>query len=528
MRNLRGPACACALAAGLLLSAGCQPAGQYGSVTRPRDTSVESSVPVKPEPPPSKETPKPPRPELAWEEPVPSLAEPAVPIVFVDTADAEWKNLKQFWTYTDPLEGKQSKAASLAISPLGAGPLIAAGPAILAGRVLQADLDGRTVKIKVPLGLEKPTTPLWNPPTVGKWELGKRLFFDDKHVLPAGPLVVEQSCAKCHIPEKGFTSGRPPGFGALTTPTLINTVYNRYQFWDGRATALEEVVELKAGGEREPANADSDPRHSWGGIAERLRARPEYVARFRQVFGTPPTQDAVAKALATYVRTILSGDSLHDKAESIRDKRGDKTLKDADYLQALKDTPEDEVKLLWEDPAKKEEPGKLSEKLFNGHKVFRDAGCYKCHSNLNFTDDSFHNLGVGFADLQRGRFAALPIGEKDVRMIGAFKTPTLRALPRTAPYLHNGREFDALHGDKYKEELFKVVVLHVKVSPSQLDGNPHLDPLLRDDKDPSKPRDLKLKEDQIRDVVSFLIALDGAPDPVVAKEDQWPTGTRKP
>jgi cytochrome c peroxidase len=517
---------------GLLLGAGCQPADQYGRVTRPRDTSAETSVPVKPESPPSKETPKPPRPELAWENPVPSLVEPAVPMEFVASAEPEWKNLKQFWTYTDPLEGKQPKVVSLAISPLGAGPLTAAGPAVLAGRVIQADLNRRIVKIKVPLGLEKPTAPPWNPPTVGKWELGKRLFFDDKHVLPAGPFAVEQSCAKCHSPDKGFTSGRPPGFGALKTPTLINTVYNRYQFWDGRASALEEVVELKPEGEPAAANADSDQRHSWGGIAERLRSRPEYVARFRQVFGTPPTQDAVAKALATYMRTILSGDSVHDKAESLRDKRGDKTLKDADYLQALKDAPEDEVKLLWEDPAKKEEPGKLSEKLFNGHKLFfGEAGCYKCHSNVNFTDDGFHNLGVGIGEPRPGRFAALPIGEKDERMIGAFKTPTLRALPRTAPYLHSGREFDALHvGDKKdsKEELFKVVALHVKVSPSQLEGNPHLDPLLLDEKDPSRPRDLGLKEAQIHELVTFLMALDGAPDPVVTKGDQWPSGTRKP
>ena len=89
------------------------------------------------------------------------------------------------------------------------------------------------------------------------------------------------------------------------TPTLINCVYNPHQFWDGRAAALEEVVQR-------PAKEGDDPlkQHNWAGLAERLRERPEYVRRFQQVFGTLPTQDAVGKALATYMRTILVGNSL--------------------------------------------------------------------------------------------------------------------------------------------------------------------------------------------------------------------------
>jgi cytochrome c peroxidase len=444
------------------------------------------------------------------------MAELAVPIVFVESSEPEWKDLKPFWTYTDPLAGKQPAAASLAAAPLAAGPLAPVVQAAAAGRVVQTGLDGRIVKIKVPLGLEKPATPAWNPPTAGKWELGKRLFFDDKNVLPAGLFPQEQSCAKCHIPEKGFTSGLPAMFGTMKTPTLINSAYNRHQFWDGRATALEEVVELKGDGERGAANADSDQRHSWGGIAQRLRTHPEYVARFKQVFGTPPTKDAVAKALATYIRTILSGDSLYDRAENLMVKRADQTLKVEDYLQALREAPEADVKPLWEDPAKKEDATDLSKRLLNGHRLFREWRCNECHSKPRFTDGSFHNLGIGGGETSHDRFSALPIGEKDTAMIGAFKTPTLRALPRTAPYMHDGSV----------PTLFDAVVRHVKVNLPQM--NPHLDPLLRDDKDPSKPRTLEAKEADIRDVVLFLKALDAAPDPVVTARDQRPEGTARP
>src|SRR5262249_30829598 len=126
------------------------------------------------------------------------------------------------------------------------------------------------------------------------------------------------SCARCHDPQKAYSDGRVPRlFGEFVTPRLLNVAYGSAMFWDGRAGALEEVVQ------RSTDDAASDQaRHSWPGSVQRLRESGFYDARFRKVFGTRPTQDAVGKAIATYLRTILSGNSLQDRAERERRQRG--------------------------------------------------------------------------------------------------------------------------------------------------------------------------------------------------------------
>ncbi len=500
-KRLAGSAAAVALG---LLVAGCNPAGQYGTPSPPttagsgaRTSNPEKSPPAEPK----KEAAAPAvAPELVWMEPKTDQMEPAVPIVFVTETGSpfEWNKLTKFWTHAAPPAPAKPPAGKPAKPP--AAPPAPAVPG--------------TVKIKVPRGLPDPIRyiPASNLPTVGKWELGKRLFFDDSYLSATS----RQSCATCHRPDKGFSEGLP--FHSPRTMPLVNVVYNQFLFWDGRANALEEVIQ------RHEAHAAPNPLEpdrplGWSGVIERLRKNADYNERFLKVFGTPPTEDAVGKALATYLRTILAGDSLYDQAEAARNQRKASALEAADFGQALKGAKDEVIKALDGDPKKKDD---LARRLAAGTRLFHDTGCIACHPGPVFHDNGFHNLGIGDSagagepGHEPGRFAALPVGEKDPQLIGAYKTPMLRLLSQTGPYFHNASE----------TELFQVVVSHVRVHASQV--NPHLDPLLRDDKDPTKGRDLHLKEDDVRNLVAFLKTLDGNTDAVVREPDNWPDGTKRP
>ncbi|HZT82328.1 MAG TPA: cytochrome c peroxidase, partial [Gemmataceae bacterium] len=379
----------------------------------------------------------------------------------------------------------------------------------------------RVVRIKVPAGLWDPNRwnylPAANPPTLNKWALGKRLFFDDSWLLPAPQKL---SCARCHDPAKGFSDGLPARSDHMHPPTLINAMYSEHQFWDGRAGRLEEVVLRSLEDERpqedEGAAAEAERRHVWPGVVHRLTASPEYHRRFRQVFGTPPTADALGKALATYLRTILTGNSIYDRA--VRAAQG-KPLTAAHFEKVLDKPALEALDMTLQradigaDRLDVNKPADVARDVFAGWQLFQGKGrCVACHpAPHNFHDDGFHNLGVREAlwpygpGKEPGRFAALPLGLKDPAMIGAYKTPTLRALPRTAPYFHDGS----------RRTLVEVVGYHLRGGQR----NPSLDPLLRD---PSgQPRRLGLSDAENRLLVLFLMALDGDPiDPVVADPER--------
>ncbi|MBL8799948.1 MAG: hypothetical protein JNM56_39060, partial [Planctomycetia bacterium] len=468
----------------LLASLGCLPAGRYGSAprsTRPQSVSQpQATQPAKATPVPVR--PEPLSPDLAWMEPTPTQLERPIPIVFVhETSDrAEWNKLQQFWT-PEPRLPQPSQV----VGWLGGSPWLAAGLALTPSGVGQ-------VKLKVPLGLDDPTAyiPPSNPLTLQKWELGKRLFFDPDHVLPPNAHGKKLSCASCHDPATGFTD---KNVLPRNPPTLINSVYNAHQFWDGRASALEEVVQRNLEDERD-TGADGYQRHAWSGVIGRLRQNKDYVAQFRRAFGTPPTQDAVGKALACYLRTILSGDSLHDRAEWAMKQRGSNQLEARDYEKVL----DDAALLALQEPGEgMPAKAEVARELFTGWTLFHGkAGCVQCHGGRQFTDQGFHNIGEGDSNNTRppgeeiGRFASLPPGLKDRRLIGAFKTPGLRALPRTRPYLHDG----------LRQDLFEVVHLHVKPAF----GAPNLDPEIRE---------RELTEGDKRALTRFLRALDGGPVP---------------
>ena len=221
--------------------------------------------------------------------------------------------------------------------------------------------------------------PAANPLTPEKVNLGRQLFFGT--MLSADRVV---SCATCHDPNKAFADGRATAHGvhgavgARNTPSLVNAGYGQAFFWDGRAATLEEQV----------LGPIFSPKEM--GLTE--------AALQRQ---TGLTSAVVADALASYVRTIRSGDSRYDWYISGQ----------TEVLTPIEKT---------------------------GLDLFRGKGrCGRCHRGTNFTDEQFHNTGVGWQNgrfTDEGRFAV----SGDPSDHGAFKTPTLREIAHTAPYMHDG------------------------------------------------------------------------------------------
>ncbi len=481
-----------ALALGIV--AGCNPAGKYG---RPR--GVRANVPTEPasETKPASETmPDPRKPgvpatpplaptDVVWEEPDVRELEPPVPIKFyTEAADRnEWLQLRDFWNVVSDVNQRPT--------PEQAAVLVGAAPWNLAPLAAQVN---QVIKIKVPLGLEDPlaSTPPANRPTRGKWELGKQLFFDEHIFLQPATAETKTSCARCHGPSKGFSDGKAwSSLGNFVTPRLLNVGYGSAQFWDGRAGSLEEVVQ------RSMEERTGEPgRHSWTGIVQRLRDDPHYDFRFRKVFGTPATQDAIGKAIATYLRTVLSGNSLQDRVERDMRVRGAKVLEVADYQKAL-----DSAALKALQPEEGMTKEAVARQLHEGFVLFHGkAACAACHGGSTYTDHGFHNLGVGdsaqpvrLVGKEIGRFAVLPPGLKDRRMIGAYKTPSLRSLPRNGPFFHDGLLSGA-------DTLFEAIRVHVKPNAQ----NPWLDPAIRP---------IEVSESEVRSLMLFLKALDGEPPP---------------
>jgi cytochrome c peroxidase len=247
----------------------------------------------------------------------------------------------------------------------------------------------------IPAGLKPLRVPDDNPQTPEKIELGKQLYFDPR--LSCDDTV---SCASCHDPKKGWSNGEAFATGVRTqvggrsAPTIINSAYFDLQFWDGRAHRLEGQA---LGPIANPIEMD----HKIEDCVIKLNKIPGYRQQFRKVFNSDATPDNVAKAIAAFERTILSGNAPYDQF-----KAGTKTA--------------------------------LSEPARKGMKVFFGKGhCSACHVGGNFSDAAFHNIGVGF-DKEKpdlGRYEVTKVeGDK-----GAFKTPTLREIARTAPYMHDGR-----------------------------------------------------------------------------------------
>lgn len=280
------------------------------------------------------------------------------------------------------------------------------------------------------------------PANAAEVALGKQLFFDTR--LSKDRSI---SCATCHDPKFGLANNTAvaTGVGGLkgkrNVPTILSAGRQPLQFWDGRAKSLEEQA-------LGPIQAPDEMAMPLPELMTRLQAIPDYARQFQQVYGGPVTPERLGKAVAAFERTFMAPDDV--LADLLR---GDQ--------RAL---------------------STLSERQRAGYFVFRTKGCVRCHDYTDMRDDDFHNIGIGVdkpnADIGRMKVTGNPDDW------GKFKTPTLRNVADTAPYMHDG-----------SMKTLREVVDHYDKGGG---ANPHLDP---------KVERLNLEEWQKQDLVSFLSVL---------------------
>jgi cytochrome c peroxidase len=336
-------------------------------------------------------------------------------------------------------------------------------------------------QVGTPVDATHAAIPPDNPQTPEKIALGQRLFFDGR--LSADGSI---ACSTCHDPARAFTDGKPASIGIKgrvgqrNAPTILNALYNKTQFWDGRAKTLEEQAALPI------VNPVEMGQPSMDAAVTRIAAIAEYQGAFRGVFGRPPNGPDLLRAIASYERTQVSFDSPFDH-----------------FVAGDENAIDDSAKRGWE--------------LFNTR-----GRCNKCHALSEdkrdvtyLTDNDFHNIGIGIirhdvvalarqaeqlinsadpAAIDRaaiqtdmsalGRF----LMTKKEPDIAAFKTPGLRNVLVTGPYFHDGSQ----------DTLWDVMDHYNKGDGLQ---NPYLD----DDIQP-----LALTEGEIDDVVAFLASLTSA------------------
>jgi cytochrome c peroxidase len=258
-----------------------------------------------------------------------------------------------------------------------------------------AVVDSSVTPVELGLLPEMPF-PADNPYTPEKAELGKLLFFDPR-LSGSGQIA----CATCHDPELGWGDNRSTSFGhdrqplRRNAPSLLNVGHAKTLFWDGRAESLEAQA-LAVLVNRDEMRGDPEA------IERAVEGVPEYRQRFQRVFGDAEVGfDEIAKALATYERTIV----------------GDRSPFDA-FLKGRQQA--------------------MSDSALIGLHLFRtQAGCMNCHHGPAFTDDAFHEMGLsnyGRRTEDLGRYKV----SRDPADVGRFKTPSLRSVTSTKPYMHNG------------------------------------------------------------------------------------------
>lgn len=296
---------------------------------------------------------------------------------------------------------------------------------------------------KPPLGLPPVPVPADNPMTPEKIELGKMLYFDTR--LSRDGTV---SCATCHDPKMAWAENEPTSkgiggqFGQRNSPTVINAAYATSQFWDGRAATLEEQA-------LGPIENPIEMGHKLDAMIRDLSKLGGYTDRFQKVFGTPVTKEGVAKAIAAFERTVLSGNSPYD-----RFKAGDNNALNAAQKRGLQ--------------------------------LFED-NCATCHAPPLTSNYRFYNAGVGMSKAKpdEGRKAET----KKPGDLGRFRVPALREVANTAPYFHDGSA--------------PTLADAVAVMAGGGRDNPNLSAQIK------AVREAKLSEPDRNDLVEFLKALSG-------------------
>lgn len=334
----------------------------------------------------------------------------------------------------------------------------------------------QVLKVELPLGLNSGKIPEGvleaNPITKAKVELGRQLYFDTR--LSIDNTV---SCGTCHQPDAGWTAATQFGEGiqGLTgnrnSPTSYNRILSTTQFWDGRASSLEEQALGPIENPVEMGNTHTI-------AVKTLQQIPGYVMQFKAIFGTEKiTIHDVGRAIATFERVITTGPAPFDYYERA------KAFKDITE-EDLEDDPD--LKEIYDQAMSDYQANPMSESAIRGRDLFfsERINCAACHVGANLTDELYHNLGVGMDQKEPdlGRFVVTGV-EKDK---GAFKTPTLRNVAQTAPYMHDGSQ----------KTLLEVVEHYNK------GGTPN--PYLSD-----KIFKLNLTEQEKQDLVAFMEACTG-------------------
>ena len=286
-----------------------------------------------------------------------------------------------------------------------------------------------------------------------KEELGKMLYFDPR--LSGSNWI---SCATCHHPGLGWSDGLPRAIGhgqnelGRHSPTVINSGFFGVQFWDGRAKTLEDQA-------KGPIQAPGEMNQKVDALIQELNAIPGYVKRFQQVFGPDSINlDNIAKAIATFERSVVSNNAPYDY-----------------YMAGNKDA--------------------MSKSAVNGMNLFfGKAKCSICHNGPVFTDSGFHNIGVKQHGPLKEDLGRYNVSKEDFEK-GAFKTPGLRHVTRTAPYMHDGSA----------ATLTDVVNFYNRGGDDKTNITPFITPL-------------ELSKQEVADVVEFLKALEGEPIEVTLPE----------
>jgi cytochrome c peroxidase len=337
--------------------------------------------------------------------------------------------------------------------------VFALGAVLMTTVVTVAERQAAQPAFTLPRGLTAMALPVPpnNPMTPGKIRLGEQLFFDKRLSK-----TKQMNCETCHVPEKGWTDGlalSPRFDGSMNTrhtPTLYEAAYFPDLYWDGRSKGLEAQI-LAAW----KSQMGGDPE----AVATELNGVSQYKAAFEREFGGPATGPRIVDALATFVRTIHAGDTEWDRM--------------------------------------KQDPASLKQtSAGRGFLVFSEtANCTLCHLPPLFSDTLFHNVGVGYEketpDPGRGKVVS-----EDPKMMGAFKTPSLRGVALTGPYFHDG----------HAKTLEEAVDFMLKGGIP----NPNLDEKL-------KPK--QLTPEQRRDLLAFLRSLTPSDSKKPYRRPTLPSGT---
>lgn len=316
-------------------------------------------------------------------------------------------------------------------------------------------------ELKIPYGLPPISWPKDNPYTPEKAELGRLLYFDTR--LSTDGTI---SCASCHAPSEVFSDRRPLSIGiqgqkgSRHSMTVINSAYQPILFWDGRAKTLEEQSKGPIANPKE-MTLFKDPHEAHWDCHKRIKGIKGYQMLFKEVFNNDEcSMDDIAKAIATFERTVLSGNSPYDRYI-----KGDLTA--------------------------------MTREQIHGYQIFNEKSCIDCHHGVNFSNGQFANIGIGMNDPSPdvGRYAIT----KNLKDFGAFKVSILRETGNNGPFMHDGS----------LATLEEVIDYYDKGG----NPNPHLHPLMQP---------LHLKPEEKKALISFLKALNGEGWKHIKPPEQFP------